>query len=201
MKLREDTNYIVSGLERSGTSMMMQVLAAGGIPVSYSEKRKPDVHNPKGYYELEGGKIINRLIQGTFPFESYKGAFIKITAYGLSYLPPGHYKIIYMERNLEEVLDSMEKMAQLTDENREETKQSFEKLNEKIIKDIQMKKHTDILFVNYNDVLRDPETNIGKICKFIGPYHYDTSKMIAVIDSTLYRQRREPDDRPKKKTL
>jgi hypothetical protein len=190
MKLQEDTNYIVSGLERSGTSMMMQVLAAGGVPIAYTEVRKPDVHNPKGYYELEGGKIINRLIQGIFPFESYKGTFIKITAYGLSYLPQGFYKIIYMERNLEEVIDSMETMAQITDENREETKQSFKKLNEKIIKDLQTKKHTEVLFVNYNDFLKDPRSNIEKICQFIGPYHYDTPKMIAVVDNTLYRQRR-----------
>jgi hypothetical protein len=178
------------------------LLEAGGIPIAYSETRKPDVHNPKGYYELEGGKIINRLIQGTFAFESFKGSFIKITAYGLSYLPPGLYKIIYMERNLEEVLDSMEKMAQITDENREETKQSFKKLNEKIIKDIQTKKNTDVLLVNYNDILNDSHTNIGKICKFIGPYDYDTSQMIAVIDSTLYRQRRNTEARSiQKKTL
>jgi hypothetical protein len=190
MKLQEDTNYIVSGLERSGTSMMMQVLAAGGVPIAFSEGRKPDVHNPKGYYELEGGKIINRLIQGTFPFESYKGTFIKITAYGLSYLPKGFYKIIYMQRNLEEVLDSMETMVQVTDENREETKQSFQKLNEKIMKDLQTKKQTEVLFVNYNDILKEPRTNIDRICQFIGPYRFEIPMMIAVVDNTLYRQRR-----------
>jgi len=190
IKLREDTNYIVSGLERSGTSMMMQMLEAGGVPIAYSEARKPDTHNPKGYFELEGGKIINRLIQGTFPFESYKGTFIKITAYGLSYLPQGSFKIIYMERNLEEVLDSMETMAQITDQNREETKQSFKKLNEKIKQSLKMRQHTEVLFVNYNDIHKDPRTNIEKICTFIGPHQYDTAKMFAVVDSTLYRKRR-----------
>jgi hypothetical protein len=190
MKLQEDVNYIVSGLERSGTSMMMQMLEAGGVPIAYSEARKPDVHNPKGYYELAGGKIINRLIQGNFPFGSYKGTFIKITAYGLSYLPKGFYKIIYMQRNLEEELDSMETMAQITDKNREETKQSFQKLNEKIMKDLQTKKHTEVLFVNYNDVLKAPRTNIDRICQFIGPYRFEIPMMIAVVDNTLYRQRR-----------
>jgi len=190
MKLQEDTNYIVSGLERSGTSMLMQMLAAGGVPIAYSESRKPDVHNPKGYYELESGKIINRLIQGTFPFASYKGTFIKITTYGLSFLPPGSFKIIYMERNIDEVLDSMEKMAQIRDDNREETKQSFKRLNEKIIKDLRTREHTNVLFLNYNDVINNPHLNIHKICQFIGPYTYGTQKMIAVVDSTLYRQRR-----------
>ena len=190
MKLREDTNYIVSGLERSGTSMMMQVLEAGGVPVAYSESRTPDVHNPKGYYELEGGKIINKLIQGTFPFESYRGTFIKITAYGLSYLPSGFYKIIYLERNLEEVLDSMETMAHITDENRKETKQSFTRLNEKVKRELQSRDHTDVLFMNYNDMLKEPRANIMKICTFIGPYEYDVVKMTAVVDGRLYRQRR-----------
>jgi hypothetical protein len=191
MKLSEDTNYIVSGLERSGTSMMMQILAAGGIPIAYTEARKPDEHNPKGYYELEGGKIINKLIQGTFPFETYKGSFIKITAYGLSYLPQGIYKIIYMERNLDEVLDSMEKMSQVTDEDQEVTKQSFKKLNDKVKKDLQTKDNINLLFINYNDVLEDPRTNVHKICKFIGPYNFDTTKMIKVVDNQLYRQRRK----------
>ena len=80
-------NYIVSGLERSGTSMMMQILDKGGVPVAFDYMRKPNRHNPKGYYELAGGKIINQLMEGIFPFDNYRGIFIKITAYGLKYLP------------------------------------------------------------------------------------------------------------------
>ena len=125
-------NYIVSGLERSGTSMMMQMLAKANIPVSSDKKRQADENNPKGYYELEGGKIINKLMDGSFDFDQYKGSFIKITCYGLKYIPEGNYKIIYSERNIEEILDSMEKMAQITDENRQETKEIFLKLNEMI---------------------------------------------------------------------
>jgi len=108
--LEKDTNYIVSGLERSGTSMIMQILNTGGIPTGFDDARPYDENNPKGYYELEGGKIINRLINKTFPFEKYKGQFIKITCYGLKFLPKARYKIIYSERNIEEILDSMEKM-------------------------------------------------------------------------------------------
>ena len=67
------TNYIVSGLERSGTSMMMQILYKGGMPVAFDKSRPPNEHNPKGYYELEGGKVINRLMEGTFPMEKYDG--------------------------------------------------------------------------------------------------------------------------------
>lgn len=171
--------------------MMMQMLISGGIPVAFSESRKADVHNPKGYYELEGGKIINALMKGTFPMEEYKGKFIKITAYGLSYLPTsGTYKIIYMERNLDEVLDSMEKMSQKVDENREQTKQSFKRLNEKVKKDLSTKDNIDVLVVNYNDLLKDPRPYVLRICEYLGPYPFDTDKMIAVVDAQLYRQRR-----------
>lgn len=121
MILNSNVNYIVSGLERSGTSMLMQILNAGEIPVSFDLSRLPDENNPKGYYELEGGKIINRLMDQSFPFNKYVGKFIKITAYGLKFTPRGNYKIIYSERNIEEIMDSMEKMANMQDWDRNES--------------------------------------------------------------------------------
>jgi hypothetical protein len=191
MLLLEDTNYIVSGLERSGTSMMMQMLASGGVPIAYNETRKADVNNPKGYYELKGGKIINALMKGIFPFQEYTGKFIKITAYGLLYLPAErHYKVIYMERNLDEVLDSMEKMSQVVDEERNETKQSFLKLNEKVKQNLMTKNNVNILIISYNEVLKDPRPTVEKICAFIGPYEFDIEKMVSIVDKQLYRQRR-----------
>lgn len=190
VKLDENINYIVSGLERSGTSMMMQILHAGGLPTAFDDLRKSDENNPKGYYELEGGKIINKLMEKTFPMDEYEGRFIKITAFGLSYLPQGSYKIIYMERNLDEVMDSMEKMAKITDENRDETKESFKKLNEKIKNDIKYRDDIDVLFVNYNEILASPEDNIKKICDFIMLPNSAMNEMVGVIDNRLYRQRR-----------
>ncbi|MFB0564879.1 MAG: sulfotransferase domain-containing protein [Candidatus Aminicenantaceae bacterium] len=193
MKLDEYTNYIVSGIERSGTSMLMQILNAGGIPVAFDHSsRPPDDNNPKGYYELEGGKIINRLMEGTFRFARYRGKFIKVTAYGLKYLSPGKYKVIYTERDIEEVLDSMEKMARMQDENREDTRNSFVKLNELIKETISKRSDIEVLLVNYNDILSHPRENIRKICGFIGSSESDIDfdKMINSIDEKLYRNRR-----------
>lgn len=190
MKLDENINYIVSGLERSGTSMMMQILRAGGVPIEFDYLRKPDENNPKGYFELEGGKIINKLMDGTFPMNKYKGRFIKITAFGLKYLPQGKYKIIYMERNLDEVLDSMEKMARIKDEDRKETKESFRKLNEMVKSEIQCRDDTDVLLVNYNEVLKHPESSINKICGFIESSDINEQEMVEAVDKRLYRQRR-----------
>ena len=190
VKLDENINYIVSGLERSGTSMMMQILHAVDIPIASDDLRKSDENNPKGYYELEGGKIINRLMEKTFPIEEYKGRFIKITTFGLSFLPQGSYKIIYMERDLDEVMDSMEKMAKINDETREETKESFKKLNEKIKNDIKYRDDIDVLFVNYNEMLEIPEENVKRVCNFLNLYDAAVNAMVDVIDTRLYRQRR-----------
>ena len=190
MKLDERINYIVSGLERSGTSMLMQILNAGNVPVTFDDSRSSNHSNPKGYYELEGGKIINHLMEGTFPLNYYKGTFIKITAYGLKYLPPGKYNIIYSERNIEEILDSMEKMAEIKDENREETKKAFMKLNNMIKNQLKNREDIDVLFVSYNHIVSDPGNNIKKIQSFLHICENDFDKMMEAVDNRLYRQRR-----------
>ena len=191
MKLNSDVNFIVSGLERSGTSMLMQILEAGGVPMAFdTASRPPDDNNPKGYFELEGGKIINKLIENTFALTEYQGQFIKITAYGLKFLPPGNYKIIYSQRNIEEILDSMEKMAKVRDDSREETREVFVKLNRMIIKLIQEREDADVLFVNYNEIVADPQKEIKKIYNFLDSQELDLEKMIASVDQNLYRKRR-----------
>ena len=190
MELDKNINYIVSGLERSGTSMLMQILHAGGLPVAFDNSRISDENNPKGYFELEGGKIINKVIDGIFPFEKYKGKFIKITAYGIKFLPPGKYKLIYTERKMEEILDSMEKMTKSKDINREEIHQAFSHLNEMIKKQIKSRNDIESYFVNYNDIIAKPTENIEKIHKHLKIPEDALNKMLKVVDKTLYRNRK-----------
>jgi hypothetical protein len=192
MKLDENVNYIVSGLERSGTSLLMQMLDAGGVPSAFDHSSRPaDDNNPRGYFELEGGKIINKLMEGTFPFEEHKGRFVKITAYGMKFLPQGNYKIIYSLRDIEEILDSMEKMSKIKDENRADTRELFLRLNEMMIDKIKTRTDIQALFINYNEILADPETNAQIICDFIGESDIDKEKMTGSIDRKLYRNRRD----------
>jgi hypothetical protein len=186
----KNVNYIISGLERSGTSMLMQILFAANLPVSFDDSRPPDPNNPKGYFELEGGKIINKLMNNTFPFKNFLGTFIKITAYGLKFLPMGNYKIIYSERNIEEILDSMEKMAQIKDYEREDTKTSFLHLNNMIKKTIKDRDDCQVLYANYNNIISDSEKSIMEICDFLNLSSEYSSAMINSIDNKLYRQRR-----------
>ena len=191
MKLDENVNYIISGQERSGTSMLMQILNAGCIPTAYDDSRPADENNIKGYYELEGGKIINKLIRNEFPLHEYKGNFIKITAYGLKFLPPGEYKIIYTERNIEETLDSIEKMIGKNDINREETRNNIIKLNNLIKNEVLLRKDIHVLFVNYNDILKNPKKNITNILKFLNLPEDNIQKMIDTVDLKIYHNRRK----------
>ena len=188
--MNKERNYIVSGIERSGTSMMMQMLEAGGVPVMYDHKSRPaDTNNPKGYYELEGGKIINLLGHNKFPFDKYKGAFIKITSYGILFLPKGKYTVIYMERNINEVLDSMDRMRGASDTTRGVTKKSFNKLNLKAKNELESRANVRYLKVNYNKVINNPKRSINSIKQFID-IDIDRDAMINVIDKKLYRNRR-----------
>ena len=191
MKLDENVNYIVSGQERSGTSMLMQILHAGNIPTAFDDTRPADDHNIKGYYELEGGKIINKLIKNEFPLHEFRGLFIKITAYGLKFLPPGEYKIIYSERNIEETLDSIQKMIGEKELNRDETKDNIIKLNNLIKNEIQSRDDIQVLFVNYNNILKNPKDNIIKILKFLNLPEDCLQKMMDTIDLKIYHQRRK----------
>jgi len=180
------TNYIVSGLERSGTSMMMQILLHGGMDVAFDEKRRPDENNPKGYFELEGGKVINRLIEGVFPMDEYDGKVIKVTAYGLKFLPPGDYRIIYMTRELDEIMESMKKMS--GDSKVMEERDIFERLNRYSMK-LMKEKGIPHIIVKYNDVLKEPRKEIERINEFLEGA-LDVDSAMKAVDPSLYRNRK-----------
>jgi hypothetical protein len=191
MKLDDRTNYIVSGLERSGTSLLMQLLRAGGVPCAFdTASRPPDDNNPRGYFELEGGKIISRLRDGVFPLADYRGRFIKITAYGMKFLPPGDYRVVYTERDIDEVLDSMEKMAKVRDPDREGTKAAFVKLNETTKCRLGDRPDVELLLVSYNALVREPGPEIRRLADFLGAPGLDEKAMAAAVDEKLHRNRR-----------
>lgn len=191
MDLDDHVNYIVSGLERSGTSLLMQVLRAGGAPCAFdTASRPPDDNNPRGYFELEGGKIISRLRDGVFPLSDFLGRFIKITAYGMRFLPPGRYRVIYTERHIDEVLDSMEKMAKVEDPDRDGTKAAFVKLNDTTKAGLAARPDVDLLLVSYNALVGDPGPEVRRIAAFLGAPGVDEVAMAAAVDARLHRNRR-----------
>ncbi|MFO8100805.1 MAG: nucleotide pyrophosphatase [Dehalococcoidia bacterium] len=184
--LSREINYIVSGLERSGTSVMMQMLHNGGLPVAFDESRPADEHNPKGYFELAGGKIINQLIDGTFDMGAHRGLFVKVTAYGLKFLPEGSYRVVYMMRNIEEVLDSMYKMGGEMD--REKDRDLFTRLDRFSLKLLDDRDDIKYITINYRDVINNPRFVIEKIGNFLGE-QIDFEGAVEAVDDKLYRNR------------
>jgi hypothetical protein len=184
--LDDGVNYIVSGLERSGTSVMMQMLHMGGLPVAFDDSRPADQHNPRGYYELAGGKIISRLMDGTCDLASNKGRIVKITAYGLKFLPKGNYKIIYLLRNIDEVLDSMQKMGFPVD--RRKDRALLGKLNRFSFDLMDRRDDMEYVTVNYRDVIDNPRREIEKVGCFLGQT-FDFARAIRAVEPGLYRSR------------
>lgn len=85
----------------------------------------------------------------------------------------------------------MEKMAKVRDDNREETREVFVKLNTMIVDLIKGREDVEVLFVDYNQVVSDPGTHVREICDFLGSEELDLDKMIASVDERLHRNRRQ----------
>lgn len=183
---------IVSGVPRSGTSMMMQILNAGGIEALTDNIRKADEDNPKGYYEFE---LVKKTKDDPSWLENAGGMVVKMI-YRLIYdLPLDHkYKVVFMRRDLGETLASQKKMlarsgnkgAGLTDE---QIAKAFEKQLAQFDSWIAEKDCFEMLDVNYKEVISDPQTHCAKINEFLGG-DLNVEKMAAVVDPSLYRNRK-----------
>lgn len=185
--LSNEINYVVSGLERSGTSLMMQMLHGGGLPVAFDDLRHADEHNPRGYYELAGGKIINHLINGDFDIEAYRGYIIKVTAYGLKFLPKSNYRIIYMIRDIGEVLKSMKKMGAAITEG-EKDMALLSKLNRFSFELMRIREDMQYMTIKYRNLIDDPEREMETVRDFFG-ISFDIDAAIKNVDKNLYRNR------------
>lgn len=184
---------VVSGLPRSGTSMMMQMLRAGGLTCLTDELREADISNPKGYFEFEKVKGL-RADNSWLP--EAKGKVIKIISHLLSCLPPElNYKTIFMERDLGEVLASQRKM--LANQGRGEENLSDERLGQifaqqlRQVRKMLADRQISTLFLGYKDVLEDPVEISTQLQAFLGN-NLDQQAMRDVVDRNLYRQRLKP---------
>ena len=184
---------VVSGLPRSGTSMMMQMLRAGGLTCLTDELREADISNPKGYFEFEKVKGL-RADNSWLP--EAKGKVIKIISHLLSCLPPElNYKIIFMERDLGEVLASQRKM--LVNQGQGEENLSDERLGQifaqqlRQVRKMLADRQISTLFLGYKDVLEDPVEISTQLQAFLGN-NLDQQAMRDVVDHNLYRQRLKP---------
>jgi hypothetical protein len=181
---------IVSGLPRSGTSLMMKMLEKGGMPIVTDRIRKADIDNPEGYYELEKVKKIKQDVSW---LKDTRGQAFKMISMLLFDLPPNEkYKIIFMQRKIEEVLASQQKML-----NRNKVTQDIDDgtMGNLFIKHLQkvhdwFEKQTniDVLEINYNSLVVSPKTEVAKVIPFLNR-QLDAEKMLNAVNPELYRNR------------
>jgi hypothetical protein len=184
---------IVSGYPRSGTSLMMQMLEAGGLPVLRDEVFRPaNEHNPRGFYEIEDAFRLGEPGCSTAWLAETLGKTVKVIAPALLRLPPKHaYKVIFMRRRIEEIIASHAKANALREESSlSEREKILAFKTEYVVYEAWLMKQTHMpaLFVNYNDLMDSPAAPVVRIREFLD-LPLDVCKMIEMIDPALYRNR------------
>lgn len=188
------TVIVVSGLPRSGTSMMMKMLEAGGKTVLTDNLREADANNPKGYYEFERVKQMKDGDVAWLP--EAVGKVVKIVTGLITYLPPEYsYKVIFMQRDLNEVLSSQKKMLGRlgkNDDNIPDDKmaQTYEEHIKQVKAWLVRQANIEVLYVNYNAMIANPTEFLQRVNSFLGG-GMDVPTMASVVDGDLYRERKK----------
>lgn len=191
MTIENEAIVVVSGLPRSGTSMMMQMLEAGGVPPLADFQRKADDDNPKGYYELEPVKQLK-----THPeaLDQAEGKAVKVIHMLLTDLPSGHrYKVLFMRRDISEVVASQRKMLSRTGKQGAALPDAalikvFEGQLVKVDKWLAEQSHIQCMDVPHREVVTKPAEVAGLVNAFLGG-GLDEPAMAAAVDPALYRNR------------
>lgn len=190
----ENCVVVVSGLPRSGTSMMMKMLEAGGIEPLTDRVRTADEDNPLGYYEIERIKGLAKQEDRSWLADA-RGKAIKAISYLLKSLPSNlDYRVIFMNRHLDEILASQSKMLERngrpTDSSQD---QKMRTLYQKHLADIKgwlgEQPNFRVLQIEYPGVVASPLVEARRISQFLG-LSLDTGAMASVVEERLYRNRR-----------
>jgi hypothetical protein len=189
--MSNDEINIVSGLPRSGTSVMMQMLDAGGLDALTDHVRAKDEDNPRGYFEFEA---VKRTKHDASWLGEAGGRVVKMVHVLLYDLPPDRpYRVVFMKRDLREVVRSQSVMlrrrgttgANLTDE---QLMEAYEGQLGKIEAWLADRPNFRVLYVSYNELMENPAGAAKSVNDFLGGL-LDEEAMQKHVDPTLYRQR------------
>lgn len=189
---------VVSGLPRSGTSLMMQMLKAGGLPVLSDGQRSADTDNPRGYYELEA---VKKLKADSAWLGSARGHVIKAVSVLLYDLPPDHsYRVVFMVRNLDEVLASQQEMMRRRGTLKaggdvEAMKRHFESHLAKLRVWLAGQPNFRVYYCDYRELLQGRGDHVRLLAEFLDA-DLDRQAMARSVDQTLYRNRAGSDAGP-----
>ena len=189
--------FLIFSFRRSGSSMMAHALHTGGLPIvfmplndsqfniPFSDPVKGYKPNPNGFFSMEG------YIDYQYPsfYDQYQGKLLKIPRVALRELPPGKYKIIYMERDTDEILRSYRSFIGFRDWNTVETSVYLkEEILGAELRLLKKRGDVEVLTVNYRDVIKNPSKTFERIRDFGFPI--DPEKAASVVDQSLYRHRK-----------
>ena len=186
-----DSVVIVSGLPRSGTSMMMGMLEAGGVPVLCDGARAADADNPRGYFEYQP---VKRLKEDNTWLPEARGKAVKIVSLLLEHLPPAlPCKVVFLERDLPEILASQRRMLLRNGEAPGEDEAALRAIYRKHLEHVRgwlaRRAGVETLYVRYQDAIAVPGEVANTVNRFCGN-GLDVDAMARAVDAALYRQRR-----------
>jgi hypothetical protein len=177
---------IVTGIPRSGTSLMMQLFEAANTPICSDAIRQEDENNPKGYYELEAVKGIVK--NNSFLTEA-EGKVIKIVAPLVNFIDLSlTYRVVFMLRDLDEVVQSQEKMVGKDQQDQKEKFKTMYALHIEKSKQFLMAHHIPFIEVQHRELIASPEVILPKIMEFCG-WTVSMETLLNVVDPSLYRNR------------
>lgn len=187
---------IVTGLPRSGTSMLMQMLAAGGLSILSDNTREPDEDNPRGYFEFDP---VKNLLRDSEWLCQARGKAVKIVAPLLAALPASlPCRVILCERNLEELLDSQDRMLSRRGQpapshaRRQTLRAEYARILERTKYVLASRRNTEMLVVQHRSAIRSPQATAEAINEFLGG-GFSAVGMAAAVNPALHRSRRYSD--------
>src|SRR5262245_58922492 len=190
---RGEPIVVVSGLPRSGTSMMMNMLAAGGLEILSDGQRAADIDNPKGYFELERIKNLETETDKSY-LRAARGKAVKVISFLIKDLPDENdYRVLFMRRDLDEVLASQQKMIDRLES--ADTEADAAAMREAFRNDIarvrvlcRTRPNFALIEIRYREAIADPAAASRAVNEFLGG-KLDEAAMRAAVDASLYRNR------------
>ncbi|HEX9814655.1 MAG TPA: sulfotransferase domain-containing protein [Myxococcota bacterium] len=184
---------VVSGLPRSGTSMLMKMLDAGGMQIMTDSERAADIDNPKGYFEYERIKNLENESDKSYVREG-RGKVLKVISFLIKDLPDDNdYRVIFMRRDLDEVLVSQNKMIQRLGTS--DSTAAEEAMKEAYRNDIvrtrllcKNRPNFELIEICYTSTIENSAATARSVNAFLGG-HLDEAAMRNAVDSSLYRNR------------
>lgn len=187
------STYLISNVHRSGSSMMMRCLIAGGLEGAYDEEfsimldlmsNDPEYHpNPHGFYQLSNPPT-------EFSVSMYEGKLLKFPFRRLIYLPQGDYKVCFLKRDPLEIEKSMQKFVPFTSWGSDSVVLEFyDQIIDTIINTLQQRADITLTVLNYTDIVKDPTAEFTKL--YNDGWPIDVNAAASLVDDSLYRLRLE----------